>query len=258
MSVKKNLKKSNFVRYFYFKVLHLIRYVDYINDYIQFNKLLIEKMKISLIWKNRYVCLNDKTNTTSFDTHYVYHTAWAARKIQEISPMKHIDVSSSIYFNAIVSAFVPIDFYDYRPARINLDGLSPYAGNLSSLPFLDNSIKSLSCMHVLEHIGLGRYGDELDPEGDLKAVSEIKRVLALQGDLLIVVPVGKPVINYNAHRVYGYEDVISMFFDLHLQEFSLLTDDDKGAEFILNASPDLVQNQNYACGCFWFKKIGEY
>ena len=52
-------------------------------------------------------------------------------------------------------------------------------------------------MHVIEHIGLGRYGDEMDPDGDLKAIDELKRVLSRKGDLLFVVPVGKPKIMYN-------------------------------------------------------------
>lgn len=255
MNLRKIVKGSNIAKYFYFKLAFVINYVKYLNDYIKFNRLLSLKTNKTLFWKNRYVCLDDKTSTTSFDTHYVYHTAWAARKLKEIEPKKHIDISSSIYFNAIVSAFVSIDFYDFRPVKINLSGLSPYGGDLFSLPFLDNSISSLSCMHVLEHIGLGRYGDKLDPEGDVQAVTEIKRVLASNGNLLIVVPVGKATINFNAHRVYGYNEVISLFSELSLKEFTLLTDDITGPDFITNASPELVEKQNYGCGCFWFQKL---
>ena len=256
MSIKQTLKQCKIVRYFYFKSLFIVQYVEYIRDYVKFNRLLFKTKQQSLLWKNRYVCLNDKTSKTSFDTHYVYHTAWAARKLQEIVPVKHIDISSSIYFNAIVSAFIPIEFYDFRPANIQLKSLTPYAGDLLSLPFSNNSIHSLSCMHVLEHIGLGRYGDSMDPLGDLKAVAELIRVLDSNGDLLIVVPVGKPTISYNAHRIYGYEEVVLMFHELSLQEFSLLTDDDKGPQFIVHASAELVAEQNYGCGCFWVKKLG--
>jgi len=255
MNLKKILKRIKIVKYFYYKLLSIVRYIRYIQDYIAFNRLIFKKMNKKLIWKNRYVCLNDKTDNTSFDTHYVYHTGWAARKLMEILPAKHIDISSSIYFNAIVSAFIPIEFYDYRPAKLDLSGLLPYEGNLSKLSFKDNSIDSLSCMYVIEHIGLGRYGDILDPLGDIKAAMELQRVLKVQGNLLIVVPVGKPNINFNAHRVYSYEDVTSMFNKLDLKEFSLLTDDDKGPEFLINASPKFVELQNYGCGCFWFQKL---
>jgi hypothetical protein len=59
-------------------------------------------------------------------------------------------------------------------------------------------------MHVIEHIGLGRYGEALDPDGDLKAIRELVRVLAAGGNLLVVVPVGRPRIQFNAHRIYDY------------------------------------------------------
>ncbi|NDC42314.1 MAG: DUF268 domain-containing protein, partial [Chitinophagia bacterium] len=56
------------------------------------------------------------------------------------------------------------------------------------LPFESDSIPSLSCMHTIEHVGLGRYGDQLDPQGDLKAIAELKRVVQPGGDLLFVTP----------------------------------------------------------------------
>ncbi len=49
--------------------------------------------------------------------------------------------------------------------------------NILDLPFKGNSVESLSCMHVVEHIGLGRYGDPMDPEGDIEAIKELKRVV---------------------------------------------------------------------------------
>jgi hypothetical protein len=66
-------------------------------------------------------------------------------------------------------------------------------------------------MHVVEHVGLGSYGDSLDPNGDLKAMSELKRVLSINGNLLFVVPVGKPRVMFNAHRIYSYEQIIECF-----------------------------------------------
>ena len=67
--------------------------------------------------------------------------------------------------------------------------------DLISLPFEDGSFHSLTCMHVVEHIGLGRYGDQVDPDGDLMAMKELERVTAKLGNLLFVVPVGIPKFN---------------------------------------------------------------
>jgi hypothetical protein len=81
---------------------------------------------------------------TRFDTHYIYHTAWAARKVKEIDAPVHVDISSSLYFSSIVSAFKPVKFYDFRPAKLNLSNLSSESANLSHLHFPDESFDSLS------------------------------------------------------------------------------------------------------------------
>jgi hypothetical protein len=137
-------------------------------DYLKFKKNDHSKrFKISL--KEVLPVLFENIPFTRFDTHYIYHTAWAARKVKEIGATYHTDISSSLYFSSIVSAFTPVHFYDYRPASLNLSGLTSGSANLSNLHFEDNSINSLSCMHTVEHIGLGRYGDPIDPDGDIQA-----------------------------------------------------------------------------------------
>lgn len=201
---------------------------------------------------NRFaICLGRilKEETAGFDRHYVFHTAWAARILAKIRPEKHVDIASSLYFNTLVSAFVPIDFYDYRVTHLDLSGLQTSFADLKALPFADSSILSLSCMHVIEHIGLGRYGDPLDPQGDLKAMAELKRVLA--GDLLFAVPIGKPKVIFNLHRIYSYEQIIEYFKELKLVEFALIPD---SGNLIRNAPPELAAEQGYGCGCFWFRK----
>jgi len=103
----------------------------------------------------------------------------------------------------------------------------------------------------VEHIGLGRYGDPIDPDGDIKAINELKRTVSNGGSLLFVVPVGKPKIEFNAHRIYSYEQILSYFTGFNLKEFSLITDN---KDFFENANPELVKDQKYGCGCFWFTK----
>ncbi len=205
-------------------------------------------------WNDRFPILNEKTVTTGFDRHYVYHTAWAARVVAGLRPVEHTDISSSLYFSAIVSAFTPVKFYDYRPADLHLNNLHAAAGDLLNLPFPDRSIRSLSCMHVVEHVGLGRYGDPLDPIGDLKAMRELLRVLAPGGSLIFVVPVGKPRLCFNAHRVYSLQQIRESFACLDLKEFSLVPDDPSAGGLLLNPSAHLVNSQNYGCGCFWFTR----
>ncbi|MFA5754591.1 MAG: DUF268 domain-containing protein [Patescibacteria group bacterium] len=124
--------------------------------------------------------------------------------------------------------------------------------DLNRLPFSDNSVASLSCMHTVEHIGLGRYGDKIDPRGDLKAMAELARVLAPGGNLLLAVPVGQPRICFNAHRIYSFEQIVSSFPTLALREFTLISEKEK--TMIRPADPKLVKVERYGCGCFWFVK----
>lgn len=210
------------------------------------------RFKVSLL--DVLPCLFENIPYTRFDTHYVYHTSWAARKVKEIDAKEHVDISSSLYFSGIVSAFKPVRFYDFRPAKLNLSNLVSEPANLLSLPFENDSVDSLSCMHTVEHVGLGRYGDEIDPDGDLTAVKELSRVVSVGGSLLFVVPIGKPRIQFNAHRVYSYEMVVRMFPNLIIKEFSLIPDNALEAGMIYNATKEMADDQIYGCGCFLFVK----
>lgn len=211
--------------------------------------------RFKLDWSDRFPCLNENTETANFDAHYIYHTAWAARVLRETNPEIHIDISSSLYFCSIASAFVKIKYYDYRPADIKLDNLSCDKADLLSLPFKDNSVVSLSCMHTVEHIGMGRYGDVLDYDGDIKAMKELNRVLAKDGNLLFVVPVGGLAkIMFNAHRIYTYRQIIGYFSNLKLIKYALIPDNALETGIIENATEELSDKQKYGCGCFWFRK----
>jgi SAM-dependent methyltransferase len=212
--------------------------------------------RFALRWQDRWLCLRDATSLTSFDRHYVFHTAWACRILAESRPAEHVDISSSLYFVATASAFVPIRFYDYRPAQLGLSGLTCDQADLTRLHFADSSIASISCMHVVEHVGLARYGDPLDYDGDLKAVAELRRVLAVGGQLLFVVPIGGEArIQFNAHRIYTYRSVLAMFEGFELVEFALIPDDGSNLGLVRNAEEALSNAQRYGCGCFWLRKV---
>jgi SAM-dependent methyltransferase len=231
----------------------LSAYLSFVADFFEHRRLSrLSPERFSTRWKDRIPCLADKTPVTGFDRHYIYHPAWAARILSQTRPGEHVDISSSLHFCTLVSAFIPVKFYDYRRADLQLSNLISQSADLLALPFADRSIRSLSCMHVVEHIGLGRYGDRIDPDGDLRAISELRRVLAVGGDLLFVVPIGRPRIIFNAHRVYSYEQIISYFQELVLREFALIPDLPESGGLIAGADETFADKQDYGCGCFWF------
>ena len=149
----------------------------------------------------------------------------------------------------VLSAAAKTVCVDYRPLRVCVENLFPVAGNLTQLPFLDASVLSLSCLHVIEHVGLGRYGDQLDPRGSRKGASELQRVLKQGGRLYISLPVGRQRVCFNAHRIFLATTIPSFVPGLRLESFSLV--DDAG-RFIEQATLEMADGLDYGCGMFEF------
>jgi hypothetical protein len=194
--------------------------------------------------------LHDYTANTPFDSHYFWMSGWAIRRILSTAPSSHVDVGSHNLFVNLLSAVVPTLFIDYRPLFVSLSGLSSIAGDIIELPFKTKSVSSLSCLHVAEHIGLGRYGDTLNPKGTFLACAELKRVLAPGGNLFVAVPIGKSSVRFNAHRIFTPESVIDFFNGLNLVEFSGVHDNGLYDE---KADPTAFCDNSYGCGLYWFR-----
>lgn len=200
---------------------------------------------------NAYPQIHDRTSTTGIDAHYFYTNGWAMRRIVGQMPAQHMDIGSQTMFVNLLSAVLPVTFVDYRPLEDQFDGLTNRSGDILNLPFTDGSVKSLSCLHVAEHIGLGRYGDPLNPQGTRQATRELARILAPGGNLYFVLPVGKPRVCFNAHRIHAPETIREYFSGLELVEFSGVHDDGR---FVERIGLDEFKESEYACGMFWFRK----
>ncbi|MFI5735128.1 DUF268 domain-containing protein [Kribbella sp. NPDC051587] len=206
-------------------------------------------------WSDRRMIYQRERTTNGFDAEYLYHLAWAARVLAASRPAKHVDIASWVYFPALLGAFIPVEFYEFQPSLLRLSGLKAGRADLTSLPFDNDSIASLSCMHTVEHVGLGRYGDAIDPEGDLQAMRELARVLAPGGQLLFVVPTGPGKVTFNAHRSYTYAQVLNAFESLELREFHYIPSNVRLRGTIPDAQEsDVLADQRGGCGCYLFTK----
>lgn len=204
-----------------------------------------------LCWRDTYPCLFDRTATTPLDAHYFYQDTWAFKAIQASAPTSHVDVGSRAIFVGMLAATTRVTFVDLRPLIVDSENLSCTAGSILALPFADDSLCSLSCLHVAEHVGLGRYGDALDPLGTEKATRELARVLAPRGHLYFSVPVGKPRVCFNAHRVHSPARILEYFRELKLVQFSGV--DDAG-NLVEGIDPHELADASYACGLFHLRK----
>lgn len=158
-----------------------------------------------------YPCLGDDLSTTPVDPYYFYQDTWAARKVFEHRPQSLVDIGSTVLYAGIVSQFVPTKFVDIRPPNLSMPGFEVVHGSVLSLPFSDNSQEFVTSLCVVEHIGLGRYGDPIMPDGTRKACAELNRILSPGGSLILSVPLGPPCIAFNAHRIFSKDQFLSYF-----------------------------------------------
>lgn len=227
----------------------LAKYPRYLSDMLSYSRMDgAEDIKL----KDTYPCLFDRTYKTSVGSHYFYQDLWAFKKIFSLKPQLHVDVGSNVKFVGFLTAVTNVHFVDIRPLEVsNIKNLKSVKGSILDLPYESGSLQSISCLHVAEHIGLGRYGDALDPQGTKKAAAELARCLAKDGNLFFSVPVGEPRLCFNAHRIHSPRQILQYFGDLKLVEFS---GEDKHKRFMENIHIDTLENSRYACGMFWFTK----
>ncbi|MDD2733282.1 MAG: DUF268 domain-containing protein [Desulfuromonadaceae bacterium] len=232
-------------------ILFPYRFAVYCNQFIKYavNKETQEKLHFSDFWP----ILTDNTGQSQFDSHYTYLNYWALEKIKNSVAPAHIDVGSQIGFVTLLSLVKPVTFIDIRPLEISMPGLTSKKGSILSLPFGNNSVASISSLHVIEHIGLGRYGDPIDPKGTQKAIDELSRVVAPGGDLYVAVPVGVSRTCFNAHRILNPSDIVGKFASngIELKDFCVVTDN---VEYLIDKNPADFVGQHYACGMFHFVK----
>jgi ADP-heptose:LPS heptosyltransferase len=227
--------------------INIPRYAAFLVDYLVYRRMQGNEKSHMLLWPQ----LNEKTPKTAIDPHYFYQGIWAADKVSALKPAEHVDVGSQADLIGFLTTVTKVKFVDLRPLPVQLANLQNIKGDILRMPFANDSVPSLSCLHVAEHVGLGRYGDRLDPQGTRKACAELARVLAPGGHLYFSIPVGQPRTYFNAHRVHAPETIREYFPGLVLIEFSAV--DDKG-RMIRTANMEQLRHASYGCGLFHFTK----
>ncbi|MHB8439077.1 MAG: DUF268 domain-containing protein [Acidimicrobiales bacterium] len=183
--------------------------------------------------------------------HYFHQDLWAARKIYRAAPDHHVDIGSRVDgFVAHLLTFRSVTVVDIRHLESVVEGLTFVRDDVTRLAsFLDGSVPSLSSLHAIEHVGLGRYGDELDPDGWRKAVGAISRVVMPGGSIYFSVPCGRERTLFNSHRILDPRTVVDAFAAAELVDFGFVDDD---GNLITDASLDAASKASYGCGLFEF------
>jgi hypothetical protein len=164
-------------------------------------------------------CLHDRYDESgSSNSEYFWQDLFVAQKVFDAFPVIHLDIGSRIDgFVAHLASFRVVEVIDIRPnpneiINVRFTRMDLMDGNVK----LNNYCDSISCLHALEHFGLGRYGDMLDSNGWKKGLSNMSKILQVGGRMYLSVPVGRPRVVFNAHRVFAIEELLNEMAKLNL------------------------------------------
>jgi len=203
-----------------------------------------EKLRLRL-----YPCLEDVAPAQTMLGYYFYQDYWAARQIFRERPPWVVDIGSTVLLVGILSQYVPCTPVDVRPIEARLEGLRAIAGTAINPPFSDGEVPCLTTMCVLEHIGLGRYGDPISAVGAETAVKEIARVISPGGIVVYSVPVGpRGTLEFNANRRFTYLEAQNFFANWEPVDSAILT------PFPSAYSEELVAETTDPVACFCLRK----
>lgn len=187
--------------------------------------------------------------------HYFHQDLLVAQFIHAANPENHLDIASRVDgFVAHVAAFRAIDVMDVRPlvstAHPNIRFIQ--ADLMHAQPMLAGRYQSVSCLHALEHFGLGRYTDTIDIDGHRKGFAAISSLVAPGGRFYLSCPVGRPRIEFNAHRIFAPTEPIGWAVgEFALERFDYV--DDSGA-LQTDRCPEEAVSLGYGCGIYSFRK----
>ncbi|MFZ1388641.1 MAG: DUF268 domain-containing protein [Thiolinea sp.] len=229
----------------------------YISDIIKFRKYYHGKLTLT-------PCLHDwYEEAGATKSEYFWQDLYVAQNIHKIDPKKHVDIGSRIDgFVAHVASFRNIEVFDIRPITTNIPNIDfRQVDFMNEIPeYLVNYCDSISCLHALEHFGLGRYGDPIKPHGHKIALNNISKMLLPNGMLYLSVPIGQERVEFNANRVFNPLSIIEIAKDnkLSLLSFSWIKDRGYLVESTsLTEDIDTLINQYYNLGIFQFIKESE-
>ena len=229
----------------------------YLRSYFKFRKNYDGKI-------NFYPCLHDH-NQEGGETkgEYFWQDLVVARWIYEAAPQKHVDIGSRVDgFVAHVAAFREIEVLDVRPITTNIPGVIFRQADLMDKSFSsnfkeDDYCDSLSCLHAIEHFGLGRYGDKINPQGYRLGLENMAKLLCPAGKLYLSTPIGKERVEFNANWVFDPRTIVEVASKNRLELKSLTIFNKKqGIKLLEPNSDNLLElsKQDYNLGIFTFIK----
>jgi hypothetical protein len=208
---------------------------------------------------NYWPFLDDYKQSAGSDRgHYFHQDLLVASLIHENNPKRHVDIGSRVDgFIAHVASYRTIEMLDIRPMPPSVHKNIVYVQADLMEPGVVNAVRadSVSCLHAIEHFGLGRYGDVIDPKGHITGFRNIWSMVEPGGRLYIAFPIGiETIVRFNAQRTFGRSEVFNWFDkkDYELERFDFV--DDAGDLHTQKDVDAAISVQN-GCGIYTFRKL---
>ena len=212
-------------------------------------------------WGTRFPCYGDRQASAGETSgHYFHQDLLVAQEVFQRKPKRHIDVGSSVYgFVSHVATFRPIEVVDIRPLHSGVANISFVQADLmESRDTAGLSADSVSCLHALEHLGLGRYGDPVSVDGWLHGLHNLCRMTEPGGSLFVSVPISqRPRIEFDAHRVFQPKQITNALpQEMSVERFAYVDDDGalhRDVEWLDDRVADGL-SLDYGCGIWFLRK----
>ncbi len=224
-------------------------------------ELIIFKKKGGNIDKFFPILYDYSDSAGSIKGHYFHQDIRVSSLIYSNKPSNHLDIGGRIDgFISNLSIFMKVDILDIRNLNLNKRNINFIKGDLMDPKFtLSKKYNSISCLHTIEHFGLGRYGDKINPNGHIIGFQNIYKLLDNDASLYISFPISNiSRTEFNAHRVFTHNEIFEWIDQLGIKDLKLISFD------LIDDNSEIFENQNissitkeiiFGCGIYHFKKI---
>jgi hypothetical protein len=213
-------------------------------------------------------CIGDHLSLAGNITdEYFWQDLLVARRVFQMNPNCHLDIGSRLDgFIAHLASFRLVNVIDIRPLSLTIPNIRFFQIDILNSNDIEAYVKhhgqsdSISCLHVLEHVGLGRYGDPLMIEdGSRIALSNISKLIKKGGVMYLSCPVGPSLIEFNANKIFSFLYLWKLFTEnsLLIQECNLISSEGLVANVNLSCEKDCIDfnPEYYHLGLFILKKL---
>lgn len=201
-----------------------------------------------------------KLKSGNIDKHYFKLDLFVANLVFKNAPKNHLDIGSRFDgFVTHLASFREVDVIDIRPNQNKLMNIKFRQIDITDKideNQIEKKYESVSCLHALEHFGLGRYGDKIDPLGYISALNNIEKLIDTHGLFYLALPISsKFAVYFNAHRVFEPSQILKYLGSFALENFHYIND--KG-ELITNSKIEFLKEKkfDYYCGIYILRKKG--